>query len=66
MAARIRRLTCSQCDCVLHPGERYYVILGDIYCSEHGEEWIQDEIAERFNRYKDELAELTGVIAAEV
>lgn len=60
-----RPIVCSQCGHKILPGERYYVILGEIYCDEHGEEWIQDEITENFNRYKDDLAELTGVIREE-
>ena len=62
---RKRTVNCCRCDYNICSGEKYYVILGEIYCDEHGEEWIKDEIEENFDRYKDDLAELVGAIVVE-
>lgn len=51
---------CAQCGDEIRSGSKYYVFLSDTYCQECGEEWMKDELAERFDDLKDELTELLG------
>lgn len=53
-------LHCSQCGDEIRRDSKYYVFLGDTYCQECGEEWLKDELTDRFDEVKDELAERLG------
>lgn len=53
-------LKCCECD-FCGKGETFYNILGDTYCQKCAYDWIRDEIWEKFDDYKDDLAELVGV-----
>ena len=45
--------------------ERHTVINGEIYCQEHADEWVKDELQENFEKYRDQLMEMMGLPALE-
>ena len=56
-----KHLKCSQCDYVIRQGESYCVILGDVFCDEHADEWMKDELIENFSKYRDDIAEILNI-----
>jgi hypothetical protein len=53
-------LKCCECDFCIK-GETFYNILGDTYCRKCADEWIRDEILDKFDQHRDKLAEMVGV-----
>ena len=56
---------CSVCGSKIKPNGRYTVINGDVYCQEHADEWIKDELQEKFEKYRDQIMEIIGLPALE-
>lgn len=54
-------LRCSQCPKKIRPGESYSVICGEVYCRECEKEYLQNDIANRFDELQEQLEEVAGI-----
>ena len=57
----MKTLKCCRCDAEIRPGDQYSVILGEIYCKDHEEEYLKDELEARFDELREQLEEMVGI-----
>ncbi len=61
-----RYVQCCRCELKMYEGQEYDVYLGNVYCKEHGDEFLKNEIAEHFEQYRDQFIEIVGGFELEV
>ena len=52
---------CSECERPIKPGDLYSVICGEIVCEEHADDYLKEEMSDKFKTFRDQLAEVMGM-----